>query len=70
MLTNQQKALLTLEEVQIGFGENDLVLFKAVEGMTDFNKIKEPIKILQVIEEEENKKKQFVLDIDTTSFGK
>ncbi len=69
MLTNEQKALLTLEEVQIGFGENDLVLFKAVEGMTELNKIKEPIKILQVIEEE-NKTKQFVLDIDTTSFGK
>ena len=69
MITNEEKALLTLEEDKVGLGENEFIFFKAVEGMTELNKLKDPVRILQVIKEENNKKK-YILDIDATSFGK
>ena len=68
-ITNEEKAVLTLEEDRVGIAKNDLVKFKANEGMTELNNLKDPVKVLEVKVDENNKKK-YVLDIDTTNFGK
>ena len=68
-LTNEEKCVMTLEEGEVSFEQNDKIIFKLVEGMTDLNNLKEPAKILEV-KTDENKKKSFVLDINSTSFGK
>ena len=68
-LTNEEKCVMTLEEDEVSFEQNDKIIFKLVEGMTDLNNLKEPAKILEV-KTDENKKKSFVLDINSTNFGK
>ena len=68
-LTNEEKCVMSLEEDKVGFAQNDKILFKAVEGMTNLNNLKEPVKILEV-KIDENNKKSFVLDINSTNFGK
>ena len=68
-LSNEEKCVMTLEEDKDGFSEEDLLLFKAVEGMTEINSLKKPVKILK-IEKDENNKKKFVLDINSEFFGK
>ena len=68
-ISNAEKAIMTIEEERVGFNENDLIKLKTIEGMTELNKLKERIKILEVKKDENNKKK-FVLDINTTNFSK
>ncbi len=68
-ISNEEKCVMTLEEDKISFSKDDLIIFKAVEGMTDLNNLQEPVKILEV-RKDENDKKSYVLDINSTNFGK
>ena len=68
-ITNEEKAVLTLEEETVGISQNDLIIIKSNEGMTELNKLKDPVKVLEVKIDENNKKK-FILDLNTTNFGK
>ena len=67
-ITNEEKAIMVIEE-KVSFKENDCIRLKTIEGMTELNKLKEPIKILEVKKDEKDNKK-FVLDINTTNFSK
>ena len=67
-ITNEEKAIMVIEE-KVSFKENDCIILKTIEGMTEINKLKEPIKILEVKKDEKDNKK-FVLDINTTNFSK
>ena len=67
-ITNEEKAIMVIEE-KVSFKENDCIVLKTIEGMTELNKLKEPIKILEVKKDEKDNKK-FVLDINTTNFSK
>jgi len=67
-ISKDEKCTITLEEDKDGFGEDDLIIFKAVEGMIELNTLKDPVKILEV-KKDENDKKSFVLDLNTTSFS-
>ena len=68
-ISNEEKAIMVIEEERVGFNENDSIILKTIEGMTEINQHKEPIKILEVKKDENNNKK-FVLDINTTNFSK
>ena len=67
-ISKDEKCIITLEEEKDGFGEDDLIIFKAVEGMTELNTLKDPVRILEV-KKDENDKKSFVLDLNTTNFS-
>ena len=67
-ITSDEKALMIIEEDKGRFCEEDKIRFKGVEGMDELNKLGE-IKVLKIIENE-NKKKEYILDLDTRNFGK